>query len=110
MLAGVCHEGLWAVAAPTAAQRYRSSLPGWNRRGELAEVLAQRVRSCSQCSACRKSKHPLTDMEYPIRINDVAKTVCGMLGVKNVANNGVYLLKNNGSSWDAFLNGEAKNE
>ncbi|MCC2678893.1 MAG: hypothetical protein K0R29_1469 [Pseudobdellovibrio sp.] len=53
--------------------------------------------------------HPLTDHEYPIRINDVAKTVCGMLGVRNVANNGVYLLKNNGSSWEAFPNGEAKN-
>lgn len=55
------------------------------------------------------AKHPLTNYEYPIRINDVAKTVCGMLGVRNVANNGVYLLKNNGATWEAFANGEAKN-
>jgi len=56
------------------------------------------------------AKHPLTGYEYPIRINDVAKTVCGMLGVRNVANNGVYLLKNNGATWEAFPNGEAKND
>lgn len=54
--------------------------------------------------------HPLANMEYPLRINDVAKTVCGMLGVRNVANNGVYVLKNNGAQWESFGSlGEAKN-
>lgn len=55
--------------------------------------------------------HPILGNKYPIRINDVAKTICGMLGLKNVSNNGEYVLKNNGSQWEAFTgaDGEAKN-
>ena len=54
--------------------------------------------------------HPVAG-GYPLRLNDVAKTVCGMLGIKNVSNNGEFILKNNGSQWEAFTgaNGEAKN-
>ncbi|AZZ36090.1 hypothetical protein CIK05_04550 [Bdellovibrio sp. qaytius] len=55
--------------------------------------------------------HPLVGNNYPLRLNDVCKTVCGMLGLKNVSNNGEYILKNNGSQWEAFSGaaGEAKN-
>ncbi|AGH95496.1 DUF1501 domain-containing protein [Pseudobdellovibrio exovorus] len=55
--------------------------------------------------------HPLTNKEFPLRINDIAKTVCGMLNVRNVANNGVYVLKTNGSTWESYgpTLGEAKN-
>lgn len=55
--------------------------------------------------------HASSSNEYPIRINDVSKTVCGLLGTRNVSNNGVYLLKNTGTLWTSFTdaNGEAKN-
>lgn len=55
--------------------------------------------------------HPILNNNYPIRLNDVCKTICGMLGLKNVSNNGEYILRNNGSKWEAFAgtNGEAKN-
>lgn len=56
------------------------------------------------------ANHPLNDNKYPFRINDIAKTVCGMLGVRDVVNNGVYILKNNGTQWESFgVLGEAKN-
>lgn len=55
--------------------------------------------------------HPITGNLYPLRLNDVCKTICGMLGLKNVSNNGEYILQNNGSQWEAFTGskGEAKN-
>lgn len=56
--------------------------------------------------------HPVTESNRSIRINDLAKTICGMLNIKNVSNNGVYILRNiGGSQWDLFPDnrGEAKN-
>lgn len=56
-------------------------------------------------------KHPINGGTQPIRLNDVARTICGMLGIKNVATNGEFVLKNNGVQWEAFSDskGEAKN-
>jgi hypothetical protein len=58
--------------------------------------------------------HPVanaTGSGYAIRINDVSKTVCGLLGVRTVANNGVYLLQTSGGLWSKLdgADGEAKN-
>lgn len=55
--------------------------------------------------------HPILDNKYPLRLNDVAKTICGMLGLKNVSNNGEYILNTDGTQWEAFtgVKGEAKN-
>lgn len=55
--------------------------------------------------------HPIAQGRYAIRINDVARTVCGLLNIPHVANNGEFLLENKGSYWAPFTGrkGEAKN-
>lgn len=55
--------------------------------------------------------HPATNNK-PFRLNDVVKTVCALLGIENVSNNGEYLLANNGGGkWGRIsgVKGEAKN-
>lgn len=53
--------------------------------------------------------HPLTGHEYPLRLNDVSRTVSAMLNIRHVANNGVFLFEKSGEVWQARSNGEAKN-
>lgn len=54
--------------------------------------------------------HPLTE-GHPLRLNDLAKTVCGMLGLKNVSNNGYNILKYSSGKWEIYSDnrGESKN-
>lgn len=61
------------------------------------------------------ANHPISKNEFPIRNNDIVKTVCSMLGLNNVATNGRSILFNSGSAqnqlWDKFSDskGEVRN-
>lgn len=60
----------------------------------------------------KADKHPINEStQQTLRVNDIAKTVCGMLGISNVATNGSFILRNNGQQWERFTDarGEAKN-